>query len=759
MPILRPALLAVALVLSLVAHTAARAQPLAERVPADAIVYVGWQGADTLGEAYDASHLKGLIDSTNLRQLFTETLPQLMREGMEKDLPPEEVEQFQRFSEEFFPAQWGRPWAFYVRMADGDDDVPMERRVRFGFFVSPGDRADAMRRSLIELLAQAPNNPDEPKPELFDAHGLLGVAVGEGEVAHLTALQSTMAGKLALATAAPAVKSPVFVAYADVAASLQLVDEGIESDRFAPPDAMQKWHSARDSLELSKFKSVLLASGFNGKNWSNELHVDTNGTPALLSLFAGAPIADADLAVVPRGATWLSASRFDMAKLLDLVRASTFAAGLPPEKWDQAMAQAEGFLGVNLETRLLRQLGDLWVMYNDPGVAGPMGLGVVAVNNVRDADAVRESLAALEAKANAALAAQESVPFRFKTIQQAGLEIHSLTFPMFAPSWAVANGRLYVALFPQAIMTADLYAKQQGNSIVQNEKFQAVRAKLGDRAGTALSFADLPQTAPVAYQQFLMFSQMAVSFMPDEEAPAMLLPPLASILPHLEPAGSVMWVDDSGLHVRTVSPFPGSSLLNPQGMMTPSVGALGVGIMLPALGAARRTARQMQSNTQARGIHQAAVMYAQGNKSRLPDEIGPLLRGNFFTSEYLISPTTTVAIPPDLATWPAEKQDAWVRQNSSYVLLPGLMETLDTEEVALFLKPSHAGEGTSGVSVAFQDNHVEWLPLDEADALFRAQTGKGLDELTRMSEAGTLVPGSIKNDVQRRGGQAPPAPF
>jgi prepilin-type N-terminal cleavage/methylation domain-containing protein len=46
-----------------------------------------------------------------------------------------------------------------------------------------------------------------------------------------------------------------------------------------------------------------------------------------------------------------------------------------------------------------------------------------------------------------------------------------------------------------------------------------------------------------------------------------------------------------------------------------SIIALLIGILLPALGAARRTARQMQNNTQARGIHQGMFTYAQSNKS------------------------------------------------------------------------------------------------------------------------------------------------
>jgi len=99
-----------------------------------------------------------------------------------------------------------------------------------------------------------------------------------------------------------------------------------------------------------------------------------------------------------------------------------------------------------------------------------------------------------------------------------------------------------------------------------------------------------------------------------------------------------------------------------------SIIALLIGILLPALGAARRTARQMQSNTQVRGIHQSMVMFAQSNNSKFPgltaaglvkgndandkltsDGGGALLPvryelmldGNYFTGEYMLSPSET----------------------------------------------------------------------------------------------------------------------
>ena len=98
-----------------------------------------------------------------------------------------------------------------------------------------------------------------------------------------------------------------------------------------------------------------------------------------------------------------------------------------------------------------------------------------------------------------------------------------------------------------------------------------------------------------------------------------------------------------------------------------SIIALLIGILLPALSAARRAARQMQSNTQTRGQHQALVTYSQSNNNYYPgltskgdivadEDIDPtttdtgattqgrwgiLIEGNYFTGEYIISPSET----------------------------------------------------------------------------------------------------------------------
>ncbi|MEE9405101.1 MAG: prepilin-type N-terminal cleavage/methylation domain-containing protein [Algisphaera sp.] len=115
-----------------------------------------------------------------------------------------------------------------------------------------------------------------------------------------------------------------------------------------------------------------------------------------------------------------------------------------------------------------------------------------------------------------------------------------------------------------------------------------------------------------------------------------------------------------------------------------SIIALLIGILLPALGAARRTARQMANNTQLRGIHQGFVTYAQSNKSGGNDGFFPMLdskgkvaaaevnqvnqdfgglaygtpsnavaimvNGNYFTPDYVINPADADAAEADVTT-------------------------------------------------------------------------------------------------------------
>lgn len=160
--------------------------------------------------------------------------------------------------------------------------------------------------------------------------------------------------------------------------------------------------------------------------------------------------------------------------------------------------------------------------------------------------------------------------------------------------------------------------------------------------------------------------------------------------------------------------------------------ALLLGIMLPALSAARTTAQRMQNSTQVRGIHQALVTACNANNGYYPgldsqgNIVDPSVEGRFqylldnvyFTGEYAISP-----FDPSAQEWTGGQ----VTSNNYSYALPSIDEvgarqdswrdTVNAREVAI----SDRNIGTVGSpqsfgndpgnwegSIGWNDNHVGW---------------------------------------------------
>jgi prepilin-type N-terminal cleavage/methylation domain-containing protein len=172
-----------------------------------------------------------------------------------------------------------------------------------------------------------------------------------------------------------------------------------------------------------------------------------------------------------------------------------------------------------------------------------------------------------------------------------------------------------------------------------------------------------------------------------------------------------------------------------------SIIALLIGILLPALGAARRTARQMQNSTQVRGIHSGMVLYAQGNNTYYPgmntsgvmtsttvaNRFRILLDNNYFTGEYAISPVenksiwTTGAAQTanfsyamlDMTNTTGSRDEEWrdTINTVAVVISDRLSEGTASGAGSSTYKSIHTPAGVTGDwrgSVGWNDNHVSW---------------------------------------------------
>ena len=238
-----------------------------------------------------------------------------------------------------------------------------------------------------------------------------------------------------------------------------------------------------------------------------------------------------------------------------------------------------------------------------------------------------------------------------------------------------------------------------------------------------------------------------------------------------------------------------------------SIIALLIGILLPALGAARRTARQLTNSTQTRGIHQGMVTFSQGNKSGTNDGYYPgldgkgqgakavaasggikaadvttddtfignglarMVQGNYYTPNYAISPaeSNTAAIKThpldDTNATTVNTSYAWLNVADTYVaggatpsktvaskaggtvvasLKPEWGETLNTSAIVLGDRANAAGDQSIWSETEWRGTLVR---NDNSTGFEATDTFTGLNYgKTQLPDNRDVFPGATFND-------------
>jgi prepilin-type processing-associated H-X9-DG protein len=180
---------------------------------------------------------------------------------------------------------------------------------------------------------------------------------------------------------------------------------------------------------------------------------------------------------------------------------------------------------------------------------------------------------------------------------------------------------------------------------------------------------------------------------------------------HLSPAGSAAWSDKEGWHLRSITPFPGSTIF----ASDPTASMLGfapvmLGFALPAVHKARAQAVEVQSTHNLRQIGLGAIMYANDHKGRFPNTLGEILPYVDNNPSVFVYPSSGKALTPGGQAGEAAK---WVEANSDYVYLGAGMKSDQPNSTEAVVAHERFGLSAGGVNVLFADGHVERLPQSE----------------------------------------------
>lgn len=448
-------------------------------------------------------------------------------------------------------------------------------------------------------------------------------------------------------------------------------------------------------LGLNNVKTFTARAGFAGtdvvSNCLLEIPQPHTGLPATLKT-----INLSMFDVVDARAVNTFAVNCDIAGIYDTIMQAVKAA-LPDGDYNeiqQGIADFESETNIDIRKGLLQSLAGPMVCYSLGAGAvmeAPSG-GIVVIAGLKDASLWEKSMTALEDFAGAMggdmlqISSQE---------QSDGRTLHCwviapLAMMQVMPCWAVVDNNVIIgsntAMYNIAVnqMTS---VSAGGKSIRTTEGYKKVTANLPDNL-ISLTYTDSKvqfNQMMISLQQFWPMITM-VAKQADINLPVML-PSVTHIVNDMEPSCQYSWFDTRGLR----SHYRGGGVE----VSLPAVagGAVGAGIMMPALARSREQARGVVSMSNLKQLGLALIMYADEHQGNLPENIEQA-KDYYRNSKILQSPLK----PKDF-------------DGPSYIYITGhsLKKGSPAQEIVVYENPEYCRDM---VNALFLDGHVEKMQRD-----------------------------------------------
>lgn len=720
---------------------------LAQRLPGNTLLYVGWSGCN---------HAATAARDTALGQTLAE--PQVRT---------------------FFSMLDGAIDSFVHRMADEEEDARTYQAVRrlvFDICLNPGaiavidagfgetgpfvqsalvlqlgDRADGFTADLLGILKASGAPPTIEFPVagrtmqqlavpvpggLFfgAADGYFILATGKETVEKLLDPPAEGAGSLAQSPrlTLPRVR---FGGDADRRAMTLFVDVAalLERARMVVPMFVRE-QSDQDAiwtivsgLGLDNVKSLTTELHFRQRGCFTGMFIHTDGPPAgLFAVGDTKPLSRDELALIPKQPYWASAFSLNLGEIYTNVMA-VFASADPEGHGEltEAIAELEERLGLKLRQDLLDVMGEKFVVYDAPNSGGLWISGATLIMESSAPEKVqagfRKIVEAIAEEVNRPKRRQGRPHLTFSTSTYQGHQIDFVNLtgvPMpVAPSWTTHENRVIVGLYPQMVMSAldRMGDGSPAESLLDNPDFAAA-AKVLDGIGSTVTYVDTQRGAQQLYTLALPLAQMGAAMVQAEgfEIDISCFPTQQALTRHLFGHVATTRHMEDGVMYSSYGPLPiaGGSLGEGAGAST----ALAGSILLPSLSRARTMSKRLVSLANLRQISHGCLIYANDNRDEFPPDFAALI--------------DTGAITKEMLTAPVDEPGA-----VSYVYLAGGVHISRIRIPSQFIvahERTDLNDG-QGVNVAFADGHAEFVRTKRFEVLLQ-NTQQQLQDLKAAQE-------------------------
>ena len=734
--------------------------PLAEKLPASTLAYVGWAGRSL---TFDGSMFGQLLEEPATRQIFgviSSAITSAAGEGPQG--------QMLKHVWSLAGVAWQHPAA--IAVIDLSQPAP-PLPVGAILLVDVGSDREAFAshiESLVELLGEDIPITDITVGQMTcrQAQLPIGASIIFGfkedlffmclgdEAARVVVEQVTpkslAAGQKFIDAFATADGDDVQMAFYVDATTLTSRIDSIMPRHISPADATidqdnqpSEFRRILDALGLAKATAIVGSTRIVDRGMYTKTRLLSPAPHrGVLMPFAAAPLTDADLAGVPDDADFLLAMRMspeatyaEMRRVIELIDPATDA------QLAAVLAGVEGQVGVSLTDDILTNLGDVWLLDCAPSHGGFI-TGTLLTVGVRDAPALTEAVGKIEAffqpsvapSTTTTQAAEDPTGTWFwfcRTHPHISLEKRG-TCPICGKQLVRSRRRRHAGpriLKTKAGRVEIHYLTMPGNFMpvapawaIHNDKLylaawpqviaatidkpnppaltqEAAFRRVRQRiAGkpTILTYSNTPKIVRQVYNLVLVGWTVAANALPRETR----IPMRPDWLPALSTLEKYLWPEMTSISADdegiTIEGYGSMPLTGLAG--APVISALPVSILLPSLERSRHLAKKTMSATNLSAIGKSIVLYMGGHDDQMPPDLASLVAEDYINAAHLVSPVSGRTMPTDPNGMPIGGSD--------YIYLR-LDDSAPDDLILAYERPeNYNGEGTNVLRAGF---NVSWV--------------------------------------------------
>ena len=548
---------------------------MAQVAPADCVWYFSWSGT-AAADPKSKNQTEALLAEPEV-QTFISTVTNALGSAMQKGAP--QTPQGQVLGAEgpkLIRALLTHPAAAFVsKVAIGERGPD----ITGGVVVGTGEQTDEIKAALekIEktLLPDAPaadakwhKLPSPPGAPVVEwgfrgKYLIVGIGAGEGEQI-ATRAKSQPPAWLTNVKKKLSVERVSTVHYLNVKKVLEVA---------GPFLGGRDGRVILEALGVGNIQAFASVSGLEGSGSVGKTWLQLDGEPTgLLTFFGPEPLKAAELATIPKDASFALAARVQPARLFaSIVEGLNKANPQAAEEFVKNVHQAEAVMGFGLKEDLLEPLGDSWCIYNSPGEGGLLFTGLTVVVPIKDREKLLKSTDALMKLAQLSMVRDAVGPIgppngfrrsRHTEIKEAKFQGQTIHFLQgigeeipFAPAWCVGEKHLILSLSPQNIR-AFLARDPKAGSLADVPK---VSDQLKAGGPVLITYQDTAENLKTVYPVVQILATLLSSELQREglDIDASALPSLASILRHAEPGVATLSREKDGLLYVSRQSLPG----------------------------------------------------------------------------------------------------------------------------------------------------------------------------------------------------------